>query len=170
MASIWERTNVLLVAATVTTRTMEALPMITPSDVSMARSLLARKASMATVKVSRIFMVFYCSNSPESELERFGETLAFFEFLQLFLCHLVLWIESKRILEFFLRFFHLVPAYVQAPQPNVPRCRRRIATPFGRSFRILLQQVSGFLWFLFLQNQRDSPVKLGARIIWRHSL
>src|SRR5215470_18310361 len=94
MASIWERTNVLLVAATVTTRTMEALPMITPSDVSMARSLLARKASMATVTVSRIFMVFYCSNSPESELERFGETLAFFEFLQLFLRHLVLWIES----------------------------------------------------------------------------
>src|SRR5215472_10649681 len=138
MASIWERTNVLLVAATVTTRTMEALPMITPSDVSMARSLLARKASMATVTVFRIFMVFYCSNSPESELERFGETLAFFEFLQLFLRHLVLWIESKRILEFFLRFFSLVLALVQASQPNVRRRRRGIAAPSWRPFRVFL--------------------------------
>ena len=41
--SICEITNFLLVSATVTTSTMEALPMITPRDVSVARSLLERE-------------------------------------------------------------------------------------------------------------------------------
>src|ERR1700682_3650251 len=50
-------TNFLLVRATVTTSTMEALPIITPSEVSAARSLLARNASMATDTVSRRCML-----------------------------------------------------------------------------------------------------------------
>src|SRR6266404_9627817 len=53
MPSIWEMTNLRLVRATVTTRTMEALPMMTPRDVRIARSLLLRSASIATERVSR---------------------------------------------------------------------------------------------------------------------
>jgi len=48
-----EMTNLRLVRATVTTRTMEALPMMTPREVRIARSLLLRRASMATDNVSR---------------------------------------------------------------------------------------------------------------------
>src|ERR1700730_4996898 len=51
--SICEMTNFLLVKATVTTSTMDALPIITPREVSDARSLLLRNASMATDTVSR---------------------------------------------------------------------------------------------------------------------
>ena len=53
MLSICESTNFLLVSATVTTSTIEALPMMTPSDVSIARTLFARSASTATDTVSR---------------------------------------------------------------------------------------------------------------------
>ena len=53
MASIWPITYFWLVSATVTTSTIEALPMMTPSDVRIARNLLARRASMATERVSR---------------------------------------------------------------------------------------------------------------------
>src|SRR6202051_1527976 len=51
--SICEITNFLLVNATVTTSTMDALPMITPREVSAARNLLLRNASKATDTVSR---------------------------------------------------------------------------------------------------------------------
>src|ERR1700686_5127787 len=50
-------TNFLLVKATVTTSTMDALPIITPREVSAARNLLLRNASMATDTVSRRCMV-----------------------------------------------------------------------------------------------------------------
>ena len=58
-ASICEMTNFWLVSATVTTRTMEALPIITPNDVRIARSLFARSASIATDIVSRISIVVF---------------------------------------------------------------------------------------------------------------
>src|ERR1700681_489490 len=51
--SICEMTNFLLVKATVTTSTIDALPIITPREVSAARNLLLRNASKATDTVSR---------------------------------------------------------------------------------------------------------------------
>src|SRR2546429_7132828 len=58
-ASICEMTNFWLVSATVTTSTMEALPIITPSDVRSERTLFARSASIATDIDWRISIVAF---------------------------------------------------------------------------------------------------------------
>src|SRR5260370_26169616 len=108
MLSICESTNFLLVRATLTTRTMEALPIITPSDVRIARSLFARSASIATDTVSRMSIIALC---PEFSGEFFRKPLlelsALLQPFQSFLRHFVLWIQFQCTIKFLPFVFHV---------------------------------------------------------------
>jgi len=121
MLSICESTNFLLVSATVTTSTIEALPMMTPSDVSIARTLFARSASIATETVSRqsIIASHRCFLREFEELQPW-EFSAFLEPFQRFLRHLVLGIELQRSFDHFDRQFPFVglAKLVLGPEPK----------------------------------------------------
>src|SRR5271163_2610583 len=109
--SIWEITNFLLVSATVTTSTIEALPMITPREVSMARILLARRASTATENVSRKSIMRFHQNSEKTcstGILTFGGALILLRPFQAFARELILGIEFHGLLILRLRGFALI--------------------------------------------------------------
>src|SRR5205807_5937546 len=124
-AAICEMTNFWLASATVTTSTMEALPIITPSDVRIARSLFARSASIATDIVSRISIVAFGPEFSRSHGQ--NQFLALPQPLQLFLSHFVFWIQFQHAFKFLRGLFHLVLIFKKPSQPGVGRGRPRIS-------------------------------------------
>src|SRR5260370_5268140 len=157
MLSICESTNFLLVSATVTTRTMEALPIITPSDVRIARNLFARSASIATDTVSRISIIALCPEFSGGSVRRpLMSLLALPHPLQRFLRHFVLWIQVQCALKFHRGLFHLVLVFEEAPQPGVCRGSSRVSRSLRRFFRVFPQRSFGFLGVFLFQNQRNS--------------
>src|SRR5271163_2105186 len=110
--SIWEMTNFLLVSATVTTRTIEALPMMTPREVSMARILLARRASTATENVSRKSIMQMHLNSARKHTRTgsfaIGGGSILLHPFQAFVRDLVFGVEFHRLLIFEQRGFSLI--------------------------------------------------------------
>src|SRR6266852_5037186 len=103
---------------------MEALPIITPSDVRIARSLFARSASIATDTVSRMSII---ALRPEFSRGYFRQPLlklsALLESLECFLRHFILWIQFQRALKFLRCVFPPALVFEHAPEPRV--CRRR---------------------------------------------
>src|SRR5260370_17209497 len=128
--SIWESTNFLLVRATVTTRTMVALRIITPNDVRIARSLFARSASIATDIVSRMSIIALC---PEFSGGFFRQPLlklsALLQPFQSFLRHFVLWIQFQCALKFLHCVFHVALVFEEPPEPRVCRSPPRLSPP-----------------------------------------
>src|SRR5882757_2959181 len=146
-------TNFWLVSATVTTSTMEALPIITPIDVSTARTLLARKASTATATASRMCIcVLKKSRSVPSEL------------LQRFLGRLVLGVQFQGRLIFAARAGRILLDLQEPPQPVMGNPRARIFGVFRRHFQILTQQLLRLRRLFILQNQPNAAVELSTRI------
>src|SRR5208282_1288760 len=174
-ASICEITNFLLVSATVTTSTIEALPIITPSDVSIARNLFARKASIDTDSVSfKSIMKFYLSGSiphgPDRPALPSRPSLILFHSPQLFAHALVLRIQLQRRPVFLRRQFLLASALIQPSQPLMHRRIPRITIPLWRLLQIFPQELFRLFQFLLLQYQSDRPIKHTARIGGRHFL
>src|SRR5437899_3752793 len=152
-------TNFWLVNATVTTSTMEALPIITPMEVSTARTLLARKASTATATASRMCIcVPKISRSVLSEL------------LQRFLGRLVLGVQFQGRLIFAARAGRILLDLQQPPQPVMGNPGARIFGVFRGHFQILTQQLLRFRRLFILQNQPDAAEKLSTRIALRQFL
>src|SRR5258708_1632542 len=153
MASICEITNFWLVSATVTTSTMEALPMITPMDVSTARTLFARKASTATASASR--MCIYLPKNSRS---------VFPELLQGLLRRLVLAVQFQRRLIFRPRSHRILPALLQPPQPVMSGPGARILGVHWRQLQVFPEEFFRLFRLLTLQNQRHAPVEFPPRI------
>src|ERR1700681_4320943 len=129
-ASICEMTNFLLVSATVTTSTIDALPIITPNDVSIARNLFARSASIDTDSVSFKSIMkfyspcFYLLESPEAHMKEKTRAAWFRALTSILLDPLerlagafVFRIQLQRRLIFLYRRFLLSLVLIQAPQP-----------------------------------------------------
>src|SRR5258707_1379017 len=172
MLSICESTNFLLVSATVTTSTIEALPMMTPSDVSIARTLFARSASTATDTVSRQSIIVRHRYFLK-EFEQFQAWLKFsasLEPLQGILRHLVFGIEPQRSFILFHRIFRLVFVFGELPYPCMGGCRPRVSRPRRRLLRVLPQQALGFSGIFFLQDQCHPTVEVSPRVVRRNPL
>src|SRR5258708_7160519 len=163
--------KVLLVRATVTTSTMEALPIITPSDVRIARSLFARSASIATDTVSRISIL---ALRPEFSRGSFRQPLLKpstpFQPLQRFLRRFVFWVQFQRALKFLRCVFDPALVFEEARQPRVCRGRSRISRSHRRFLRVFPQQSLGFLRVFLFQNQRYGPEKPSPYVAGHHTL
>src|SRR5262249_1376293 len=161
-----------LVSATVTTNTIDALPMITPSDVSAARNLFARKASMATVTISRtaIIAISGLLRLQEKTVSRCWPRptrsqlgLAFF--FQRFLRHFVFRIQLQGGLVFRGCFAVFPLLLMQPAQPVVRHRRTRVRRPHRRVFQVLTQQALGLFCPLVLQNQPSRPIELPPWVV-----
>src|SRR5260370_39242661 len=166
--SIWESTNFLLVRATVTTRTMEALPIITPSDVRIARSLFARSASIATDIVSRMSIITLCPEFSGGVFRQPPLKLsALLQPFQSFLRHFVLWIQFQCALKFLHCVFHVALVFEEPPEPRACRARSRGSRSPRRFLRAFPQQPLCFLRVFFFQDQRHAPLKRSPQVAGR---
>src|SRR5216684_7542184 len=130
VASIWPSTNFRLVSATVTTNTIDALPIITPSEVRIARSLFPRSASIATDNVSRKSIMARPSAvrsfALPQPLQRFPRALAFR-------------LQLQRRLVFPDGRLRLVLVLVQPPQPLMRAATARIVASRRSLLEVLPQ-------------------------------
>src|SRR5438445_7030205 len=148
MLSICESTNFLLVSATVTTSTIEALPMMTPSEVSIARSLFARSAAMATVKVS--WKSIMALVAPQA--------------LQCFVGEPILRFQVQRLLIFPFRGSGFVLIFLDAAQPIMRHGLRRVVVALRRVGKIVAEQSRGVGRILFFKSVRHGAEKISARV------
>src|ERR1700676_3288361 len=174
-------TNFLLVSATVTTSTIDALPIITPNDVSIARNLFARSASIDTDSVSFKSIMkfyspcFYLLESPEAHMKEKTRAAWFRALTSILLDPLerlagafVFRIQLQRRLIFFSRRFLLSLVLIQAPQPLVRHRISRITRTLRRLLQIFPQQPLGLFPLFVLQDQTHGPVKHDTRVRCGH--
>src|SRR6202049_264247 len=114
--------------------------MITPSEVRIARSLLARKASMATDRVSRTSIMARPSGVGSS---------AFFQPLQGFPRVFVFRIQFERCFIFFDCWLRLALVLVQSSDPFVRAPSMRVVVSHRTPLDIFAQQCFGLIPPLF---------------------
>src|SRR5579859_2413144 len=131
---------------------MEALPIITPMDVSTARTLFARKASTATATASRM-----CICLPKKLRSIFPELF------QRLLRRLVLAVQFQRRLIFAAGSRRILQAFLQPAEPVMRGPRARKLGVHGRQLQVFPQQ---FLRFRGLLRSEERRVGKECRSRW----